>query len=333
MIFQPGIMALLVGSSLTVSMLAYSAYEGGRIIRNWDIKSGSELQLELERKTYLISTFMSYAMGFQLLSLFLFIYTADTLSSLFIGAMCAAGSLHVNGFGYPALILKIVNCLLAGLWLIVNFVDNKAYDYPLIRIKYWFLFCITPLLLLEAIIQGLYFLDLQPNIITSCCSVLFASDAPTVMSDLFAVPLGLSQTIFFSSVPITLHIGLYVYLKKKGVMFFFIAAFINFIISIIALISFISIYFYELPTHHCPFCILHQEYGYVGYLLYLTLLIGAIFGMGTGIIHPFCRISSLRKIIPPLQQKLALISITATGAFCLIAGYGMLSSNLSMSGY
>ena len=89
------------------------------------------LQLELERRTYLISTFMSYAMGFQLLSLFLFIYTADTLSSLFIGAMCAAGSLKVNGFGYPTLILKIVSCLLAGLWLIVNYIDNKAYDYPI----------------------------------------------------------------------------------------------------------------------------------------------------------------------------------------------------------
>ena len=123
------------------------------------------------------------------------------------------------------------------------------------------------------------------------------------------------------------------YVKKKGAVFFSIASLINFIISIVALISFISIYFYELPTHHCPFCILHQEYGYVGYLLYLTLLVGAISGMGTGIIHPFCRISSLRNIIPSVQQQLALISIIATGAFFLIAGYGMLSSNLSMTAY
>ena len=333
MIFQPGIMALLVGSSLTASMLGYSAYQGGRIIRNWDISSGSELQLELERRTYLISTFMSYAMVFQLLSLFLFIYTADTLSSLFIGAMCAAGSLKVNDFGYPTLILKIINCLFAGLWLIVNYVDNKAYDYPLIRIKYWFLFGIIPFLLVEALIQGLYFLNLQPNIITSCCSVLFSTGSPTVMSDVLALPLSLAQAIFFSSVPISLALGLYVYIKKKGAMLFFIAALINFIISIGALISFISIYFYELPTHHCPFCILHQEYGYVGYLLYLTLLVGAISGMGTGIINLFCRFASLRNIIPSVQQRLALISIIATGSFLLITVYGMLTSNLSMKAY
>jgi hypothetical protein len=62
-------------------MLGYSVYEGVRIIRHWDIDSGSEYQLDLERRTYLISTLMAYAMGFQLLSLFLFIYTADTLSA------------------------------------------------------------------------------------------------------------------------------------------------------------------------------------------------------------------------------------------------------------
>ncbi len=84
-------------------------------------------------------------LAFELLSLFLFIYTADTLSSLFVGAMCAAGSLNVNGFGYPAVILKIVNFLLAGLWLIINYTDNKAHDYPLIKIKYGLLLFITPI--------------------------------------------------------------------------------------------------------------------------------------------------------------------------------------------
>ena len=69
------------------------------------------------------------------LSLFLFIYTADSLSPLFVGAMCAAGSFQVNGFGYPALLLKFAACLLAGLWLIVNHTDNKAYDYPLTRFR------------------------------------------------------------------------------------------------------------------------------------------------------------------------------------------------------
>ncbi|HSO08707.1 MAG TPA: hypothetical protein VLR45_01845 [Desulfoprunum sp.] len=333
MMFHPGVLALLLGSGLTSLMLCYSAYQGGRIIRSWDIRSGSERQLELERKTYLVSTAMSYALGFQLLSLFLFIYTADTLSPLFVGAMCAAGSLNVNAYGYPTLILKIVNCLLAGLWLIVNSTDNRAHDYPLIRIKYWLLIFIAPFLIVETITQGAYLLSLEPNIITSCCAVLFSTDAGTVMSDLISLPRLLSQTVFFASAPITMASGLYVYLRAKGAILFAVASMLHFLVSIVALISFISIYIYELPTHHCPFCILHREYGYVGYLMYGAMLVSAVFGMGTGVINPFRSIASLGVVIPPIQKRLALISIVATAGFLAIAGGAMVFSNLSMAAY
>lgn len=333
MMFHPGIMALLVGSVLTASMLCYSVYEGVRIIRNWDISSGSEYQLDLEKRTYLISTFMSYAMGFQLLSIFLYIYTADTISPLFIGAMCAAGSLKVNGFGYPTLLLKIVSCLLAGLWLIINATDNKAHDYPLIRTKYWLLIFITPFIIGETVIQSLYLLSLEPNVITSCCGTLFSSDAGTVVSDLLALPLRLSQIVFFLSASITMASGLYLFLKKKGAGLFSIASLSHFVISLTALISFISIYIYELPTHHCPFCILHREYGYVGYLMYLALLTSGITGMGTGVINPFRGIASLQLVIPAVQKRLALISIIATSVFVSMAGWNVLFSNLSMEAY
>ena len=44
--------------------------------------------------------------------------------------MCAAGTLNVNAYGYPALILKVVNAVLAGQWLILNHADNRVPDYP-----------------------------------------------------------------------------------------------------------------------------------------------------------------------------------------------------------
>ncbi|MBI5591176.1 MAG: hypothetical protein HY881_11910 [Deltaproteobacteria bacterium] len=333
MTFHPGILALLLGSILTTSMLCYCAYEGARIIRNWDIRSGSELQLELERRTYLISMVMSYALGFELLSLFLFIYTADTLSSLFVGAMCAAGSLKVNGFGYPALILKIIDFLLAGTWLVVNFTDNKASDYPLIKTKYRLLIFITPFLIAETLVQGAYLLGLKPDIITSCCGTIFNADDNSVMSGLISLPRALSQTAFYFSLAITISLGLVFYLKGKGGYFFSISTLMSFLIAVVALISFISVYFYELPTHHCPFCILHPEYGYVGYPLYITLLAGAVSGLGVGAIMPFRKIDSLAEVLPPIQRRLALISILSHAAFILISGYGILFSHLSLAAY
>lgn len=331
MIFHPGILALLLGSGLIAAMLCYSAYHGLRIIRHWDIDSGSERQLELERRTYLVSTVMTYALGFQILSLFLFIYTADTLSPLFVGAMCAAGSLKVNGLGYPALVGKIVNCLLAGLWLIVNAIDNKAHDYPLIRTKYWLLLFITPLVLAESFMQAGYLLSLRPDIITSCCALVFSTESNTLLSDLLSLPRSWAQFAFLFSLIVTLALGLSVYLKNKGVLLFSLASLLHFLLSISALISFISMYIYELPTHHCPFCLLHREYGYIGYPMYGAMLVSAVSGMGTGVIHPFRTIASLRALIPPVQKRLALLSIIATLIFAAIAGYGILFSNLSVT--
>ena len=105
MILNPAIIALITSSLLIVAYAIYASAVGYQIIRWWDIQSGSERQLNLERKTYLISTVMVYMFGFGLFSLLLFIYTADHVHDFFIGAMCAAGSLNVNKFGYPAVMV------------------------------------------------------------------------------------------------------------------------------------------------------------------------------------------------------------------------------------
>lgn len=333
MIFHPGIIALLVGSLMVAMMLCYSAYEGAIILRKWDIRSGSEQQLAMERKTYLISTLMGYAMGFQLLSLFLFIYTADSLSHLFIGAMCAAGSLNVNAFGYPATLLKVVNFVLSGLWLVVNYTDNQGFDYPLIKVKYVFLLCITPLLITETFLQGAYLLSLAPDLITSCCSVIFTSGNKNVVSQLVAVPLRFSQAAFLVSAVSVFALGIYYLRQKKGAVLFSLAVLVFFPVSLAAVVSFISIYIYELPTHHCPFCILHSEYGYIGYPLYFALLMGTISGLGVGVLSSFGGIRSLTGILPRIQLRLAVISLLCLSLFLLIVAGAISLSNLDMSAY
>jgi hypothetical protein len=43
-----------------------------------------------------------------------------------------------------------------------------------------------------------------------------------------------------------------------------------FLLSLAATISFISLYIYELPTHHCPFDMLQKSSNFVGYPIYLS---------------------------------------------------------------
>ena len=245
MIFYPSVLALLTGSLLTVSILLYACWYGMRILRRWDIQSGSELQLSLERRTYLISTIMAYALGFQLLSLFLFVYTADHLTSLFSGAMCAAGVLNVNRWGYPTLVMKIVDFLAAGVWLIINATDNSASDYPLIRKKYALLLPITLLVCIEVVLQTSYFVWLKPDVITSCCGTLFSSAKET--PGLAGMPWRPLTAGFYSLMALTFAAGLFFLFKRKGAYLFSISSAILFVVSIFALISCISPYIYSSP--------------------------------------------------------------------------------------
>ncbi len=308
MILHPSILALTAGSLLVSFMVLYSARPALQILRKWDIRSGSEQQLILERKTYLISTLLAFVFGFELLSLFLFVFTADQIHGFFVGAMCAAGSLFANPFGYPALLVKMVNFLLAGVWLVLNYVDNRGYDYPLIKKKYLFFLLLAPMILGEAVLQAAYFLRLEPNLITSCCGTLFGRETSTLPAEILSSPRIPTMISFYIVIALAVGSGLITFLKGKGGYFVSGLSALAFAVSLVSVLSFIAPYVYELPTHHCPFCILQKEYGYVGYPLYITLFGGTILGLGVGALAPFRRIKSLSPILPAVQRRLALIS-------------------------
>jgi len=328
MILHPAIIALLVSSVLVTAMVVLAFWFGVTILRRWDLRSGSSLQLDLERRTYLISTILAYAFGFQLISLFLLVYTADSLSPLFTGAMCAAGTFNANGFGYPLLLLKIVNFLLAGLWLIMNHADNRAYDYPLVRRKYGLLMVIAPLVVLETVLQVLYFRGLHPDIITSCCGSLFSTGSATMASDIASLPGAPMRMAFIAVTLATVVLGSAFSATGRGGYAFSLAACAAFVTGLASLLSFISPAVYELPTHHCPFCVLQREYGYIGYFFYAALFGGAVSGMGVGLLMPFRSLPSLTAILPSLQRRLAVISLALTSILALLTGYILLVSNL-----
>ena len=216
MILNPAIIALIASSLLITAYAVYASIIGFQILDRWDIKSGSEGQLILERKTYLISTLLAYLFGLSLFSLFLFIYTADHVHNLFGGAMCAAGSLNVNQYGYPALVIKIINFFLCGVWLIINFTDNKGRDYPLIQIKYKLLMVITALLALETFLLINYFMALKPNVITSCCGTLFSTDADSFAGGIASLPSVPAKVLFYLSIVLVIRSGIYFFGNRQN---------------------------------------------------------------------------------------------------------------------
>jgi hypothetical protein len=331
-ILNPSILALLLSSLLLALLLGYAFLISIRITSNWDINSGSELQLGLERRTYLLSTIMSMFLTVQLISLFLFIFTADALHDRLSGAMCAAGSLYANRYGYPVLLLKILNFLLCGVWLVINHVDSRAYDYPLLKPKYTFLQMLTPLILLEALLQASYFLNLRAQLLTSCCGTQFGPGGSPVTAAIVSLPPAVALPLFYGVMTAALASGIVFLASKRGAVLFACLAAVALPVGIISLVAFISPYYYELPTHHCPFCILQGEYRHIGYPLYLTLLGGGVAGISCGALVPFKGRESLRTIIPAIQKRLAAVSIASYAAFVLLVTWQLLFSNLRMMG-
>jgi hypothetical protein len=330
---NPPIIALATSSLLVSGVTIYASAIGVEIIRSWDINSGSERQLRLERKTYLISTVVTYALVCELLSMLLFVANADSIHSLFTGAMCAAGTLYANPYGYPALLAKIAACIMSGIWLIVNHVDNQAYDYPLIKFKYILLQLVTAVIVLGTVLQINYFLALDPEIITSCCGTLFSGEADTLAGELAHLPPLASQIFYYLALIITFISGAWFLLRGSGALTFALFNSLLFFITLAAIISFISLYFYELPTHHCPFCILQKEYQYGGYVIYLALFVATIAGGGIAAIWPGTEYQSLQLVLPRVQKKLCIVALFGHTIILTAVIVKILTTGLKLGGY
>lgn len=330
MLFQPAIIALLLAAGLAVLMLLLATPFALQVIRRWDIGSGSEYQLLLERRTYLFSTLVSFVLVVQLGALLLFVFNADRLSAMFVGAMCAVGTLNVNEWGFPALIAQMTVFFLAATWLAINHVDTQARDYPLVRIKYGLLIVLLPFLAASFWLQFQYFSGLQANVITSCCGSMFSEEAKTVAGDLSALPPLQAIWLFYVTMAVTVLLALWHWRRRGAISGGLLAllSVVGFVVAMTGVLSFISLYIYEHPHHHCPFCILKPEYDYRGYALYLPLFAATAAGLGAGAIQPFARVASLREVIPRVSGRLAALTATGFLLFTAIATWFVLSSNL-----
>jgi hypothetical protein len=334
-ILHPGVLALILGSGVTLLLLLFASALGIKILRKWDVSSSSEEQLMLERRTYLVSTLVQYGLLFEVVSIFLFIYTADDLHTLLVGAMCATGTLNANQFGFPALYAAIAAVFLSASWIALNYLDNRAEDYPLTRKKYLLLLFIVPFVAAGYLLEIGFFSRLDPNVITSCCGVLFSEGGQGIASSLASLPVRPTEIVFYSLLSLMAVAGIAV-AKGGGKPYTLLLSLLSglfFFVSIAAIVSFISLYFYQMPTHHCPFDILQSHYYYVGYPLYAALFSGCFFGMMTGVVEPLKKIPSLSGIIPAIQKKWALIATITIIFFLIITLIPMIFLPFRLEGY
>lgn len=333
MLLDPPVIALIMVSLGVSGMLFLAMIFAIRILHSWNINSGSELQIRLERQTWLISTILAYVFISELIALLLFIYNAEAMSSLFTGAMCATGVLNINGFGWPTLFLKIAAFFLGAIWLILNHIDRKGRDYPLIRIKYALLLLIAPVIWTETLLQLLFFINMNPDVITSCCGSLFSADASGVAAEVSGISPQVAMKLLYGSGLVVMASGIFYAVKQRGGLLFAFSGLAAFVIALIAIVSFIALYIYQHPHHHCPFCILKSEFDFRGYLLYIPLFLATAMALGSGIVSQFRKIPSISPTIVRETPVMTWIALAGYLVFYGIATWSVLASHLILGGY
>ena len=103
--------------------------------------------------------------------------------------------------------------------------------------------------------------------------------------------------------------------------------------SLVAVITFISSYIYQMPSHHCPFDMLQKNYAYVGYPLYIGLFGGCLFGLLPGFCQPLKRVPSLRTAVEKRERSWLLSAFFAIVIFILIVLWPMLFSPFILVSY
>jgi hypothetical protein len=323
MLFQPAIIALLLASALCVLGLLASAPFAVEVIRRWDITSGSERQLQLERRTYLFSTLLTLVLALQLAAVLLFVFNAEKMSGMFVGAMCAVGTLNVNAFGFPALNAKIAVFFLAAMWLAINHIDSRARDYPLVRTKYALLLLLAPLLAASAWIE----LQVLPRPQGRRHHLLLRQPVLRRQPDPGRRSLGAGPVpamwLFYGSlgaaIAVAAWLGYQGGMSRAAGYTLAAASLLAFAATVAGILSFVSLYIYEHPNHHCPFCILKPEYGYQGYWLYVPLFGATAAGLAAGAVQPFARIPSLRDIVPGFSRRLAAVAANGYALTAVVA--------------
>lgn len=329
MILESWSIALIACSLVTIIFGCLGAVMSLRVIRSWDVGSDLERQIKLEEQVWLTATLIQFALVVQVISALLFILAASYFATLLKGAMCAAGALTANVYGLPALGFKLSTIFLGWLWIVLHRLDISFDHFPLTRIKAFWLLILFPFLAGDALFVVLYLVNLEPEIITSCCGIIFGDTESGGYSlfDLTSAGRALSVAglltgalaaasygqfrIESPSSPIGLALGLLVAGCWIG----------YYLLSLVVITALVSPYVYALPHHRCPFDLLQYPYFFIGLPLYLSLHGAVLAGLSGATVQIVCYFRDLSSQGKRFTKRATLTSMILLPLFLAIAGW------------
>lgn len=278
MILSPEVLTIITINIIFLIFSTIAFYLSIKIFFNWDMSSTSQKQYELEQQSFLSATIIKYILSIKILLFIFFVFTLDKISNILTGAMCAAGVVDATDYGIYLLLFKLINIYLFGFWLVIHKFDMKTQTLKYTKLKFGFYILIYILFITEIILEITMFSSIDVTQLVSCCGTIYSNSQGSYFSQIFNFDTSILLISFYSCLVLLI---LFYFLKNDYLYILFNLIFL--ILALITLISFFGTYIYELPTHHCPFCMLQKEYFYIGYFLYFLLFMGTFYGFIIGI--------------------------------------------------
>ena len=279
MLLTPEVLTIDILNLLFFIFASIAFYYSVKIVLKYDFNATTTLQYNLEKQSYLVAVIIKFIFYIKILLFIFFVFTLDNISNILPGAMCAAGVVNATVYGNYLLILKIINLYIFGYWLVLNHEDMKSEKQIYLKLKFKVYIFAYFLLLFEIGLETMMFLSIDTKSVVDCCGAIFSTTDGSYMARL----LNTSPSILLGSFYAVFIFIIIAYIVKNRYLFSLVNL-LFIIISLITLIAFFGTYIYELPTHHCPFCMLQKDYNYVGYFLYIFLFIGTFNGIALGLI-------------------------------------------------
>jgi hypothetical protein len=274
------VIVLFFVESIVLALLTYSFVIAVNIIRSWNYTNSTSYQYKLEKDSYLATTIIFFVVFVQVVVFVYFVVVLDDLSNTLPGAMCAAGVVSANIYGNILLLGKLVLLFGFGVWIVINRLDIQDETYPYLLKKYYWFVGLYLLYVALFVVQILYFVNISIQEPVLCCSAVFATNDSlsflkdhTVLLFLFYINYMVLMLANIFKKPLWSFVG--------GVLFLFVSYFV--------VVYFFGTYIYELPTHHCPFCMLQKEYSFVGFVLWIALFLTTYFSILPFIVQTFIK--------------------------------------------
>lgn len=155
-----------------LALMLFSATKAYSISRK-SSKASLEEKYSLEKEYYLLSTVVWIIMITRVVASGLFWATNESLIALIPGAMCQFG---VNQAGTPYSWIdngvKLIVIMVYGIWLTLDFINRRTKGSPLLASLSRLFILMTPLLLLDTVLDLIFYSSLNP-VTVPCCRVIF----------------------------------------------------------------------------------------------------------------------------------------------------------------